>query len=1736
MIHLKTAAAGVISLAAALAGSVSADEVTLGQGSTAVKNADGTFTQTLTLNADPTTTTKVKPTDLMLILDGSGSLLGKNVANGPRVVDTAIKDAKALVASLPEGSQVSIMSYTENNGDSYHTPYYTKLLSKADALKMLDDLIALTPTAKEDFYRVWTPYAEAHKDKFLPVKDMSYEDAYAMQEHKLDNVSVVQFTDGWGYKIYNNDQWLTEDIDHSFADWAKKNAKTFMSVVYPTIEDKEREQKNNFSEPWSIQQMKKAGHPNAYNANGVPDGKREQDIIDAFKHTAIEKAPSTGTISLTPSGSLQIKSVTVTAPDGKVVASNVSDLSKVKTFDQKGAYKVAYTFTGTGSVTGDLTIDGKSDKKTDTLNAVAKLAEPAKRIEKIPYNTKTVDDPTLPLGERKVVQKGVEGEKEITGGTTTSTRKSVDLLAIIDTSNSMVENYGRALESAENLVKSMTDNDTITFAHYQTNGLDSYNTGNGKADGSKANSKPMLLGIMTDPMTKTQAIKYLEDAKTFKVGSNGVNFTLFGPAMEQKGYHFNKEDGKGFQDVYMAHHKADSTISVVQFTDGWMHSESIDTDFANWATKNAKTFMTVSYKNNVGANGGPTEFSINNMKAAGHTNIYDERQTPIDDAKIAKQFEETATEKQVPAKETVIKLPVDEIVHVGTKKEATHPGTVYRANLNETAGTIKVVQEEQAGEQIPGSVNSVNGSDTVKYTPKVDTTTSSKRLPQTVVIFTEKDTVGNQYFTGNDGPDAHQGYYPDVDKFKALYNNMIPGDRLMFVLDENLPETFHGQVFVYEKGKDELVNKQADIWKHRNEKASAATGVDMFKAVGMTDAEVKRADIRFSMDDLTSNDHIIEQNTALKDFITAGKLLTVNIDTSMYPSHSFDARRHTENALKNANIKYSTNNNGVITDADVHVTEEHKHTASVADQTVVVASSDPAVTLKDVTVNGKTFGDGQNVTAKLTNVQPGEVAIQFSYDGKLTKDATITVTANGQTLKTIPVKASTTAGSNKPGQERIIEVGTKPKTDVTKLPFETKYIEDPNLDRGVERIVEVGKEGSSSVTTTYGLSRTRDAYRDSDDYRDPNKVSKGVLKETAEAPKVTPKVDRVIARGTRGITRFVDKATGVELVAREKGNVAKKDIPEYRFVTTETSKEGDVTHYYEQLVTRHVDKATGKEIAPMVKGLTNKQSILGYRFVETKTAANGDRRHVYEQVSTHFVDEFGKEISSTVKGIVAKKDIPNYTYVRQTTADNGDVIHVYHAMMTHFVDELTGDVLAQPETGNQPKKDIAGFTYHTSKIDGEGDMRHFYNGVVTRFVDRIAGAEIAHFEPGRAPKKDIKGYRFFGTTVNDNGHTRHAYEMIVTCFVDKTGKALKKLEKGHAQDAKIDGYRLVSKELKDNGYSTKSEDKDLIYTYEEVSTQFVDESGKALRDMEVGLKDAKAINGYHVVETKVAPNGDRVHVYAKDVVETPKVEQPKVETPKVDTPKVVTSKVDTPKVDTPKVETPKVEQPKVDTPKVERLKVDTPKVDTPNVEQSKVEQPKVDTPKVDTPKVEQSKVDTSKVKQPKVETPKVEQPKVETPKVETPKVKTPKVEAPKVEQPKVEAPKAEQPKAEQLKAETPKVDNGKVIDIKPTTVRVSSDNLIPAKNVVKVDSNDVDVVTVKKDTPNAEQSKVEQPKAEQAKTEQPKAEQPKAEQSKAQTNKELPDAGDNTLMARLSAIPVIGLGFGLLVKRRRKED
>ena len=556
-----------------------------------------------------------KPVDVIVPYDVSGSTSGgeAELDHLEAVAKQGADDTRYLIIGYDEGnSEEGFMTATTDKtqgGGSYRKgaklSKITKMLSKQQILDFVAKVRELKPQSQQDGSWPWDNAMKAldlydsnymKSDGNTKEDGLPYEVLFDKLRDKNKEVGILWFTDEWE---------PTETLDKSFFEWAQsKYADHFLTVVYGGEKAK------------SYKTLKAAGQKEILTTEGKDKTALAKEIADKFTKLVTITVPGKPTTS------------------EKVIKEPVNEIIAVGT----------------------------------------KEAEATKRTEEIPFKTETKEDPTLPEGEQKVVQKGEKGLREFTttqdtiaefaaevgfnikAGTSTSkqvSRKSVDLLAIIDTSNSMVENYGRALASAENLVKSMTDDDQITFAHYQTNGLDSYNTGNGKADGNAARSKPMLLGAMTMPMKKAEAIKYLNDAKNFKVGSNGVDFGRFVDAQETLGYKFQKEDGKGFQDVYMAHHKKDSTISVIQFTDGWMSSESIDTDFATWATKNAKTFMTVSFKNNVGGNGGPTEFSIVNMKKAGHSNIYDERVTAIDDAAIIKQFESTATEKVTVTKQDV---------------------------------------------------------------------------------------------------------------------------------------------------------------------------------------------------------------------------------------------------------------------------------------------------------------------------------------------------------------------------------------------------------------------------------------------------------------------------------------------------------------------------------------------------------------------------------------------------------------------------------------------------------------------------------------------------------------------------------------------------------------------------------------------------------------------------------------------------------------------------------------------------------------------------------------------------------------------------------------------------------------------------------------------------------------------------------------------------------------------------
>ena len=153
---------------------------------------------------------------------------------------------------------------------------------------------------------------------------------------------------------------------------------------------------------------------------------------------------------------------------------------------------------------------------------------------------------------------------------------------------------------------------------------------------------------------------------------------------------------------------------------------------------------------------------------------------------------------------------------------------------------------------------------------------------------------------------------------------------------------------------------------------------------------------------------------------------------------------------------------------------------------------------------------------------------------------------------------------------------------------------------------------------------------------------------------IKPKEDKKV------YTRHYDKSTGKELAPQEDGTKPKREFDGYKFVETKT-KDGDTEHYYEPIkktYTKFIDKATGKELLPQEDGNNPKKDIPGYRFVETKDE-DGHTIHYYEKVITKHIDiDTGKEIAEQEDGQKPKKNIDGYEFV-ETKDDNGNTLHYY---------------------------------------------------------------------------------------------------------------------------------------------------------------------------------------------------------------------------------------------------------------------------------------------------------------------------------------------------------------------------------------------------------------------------------------------------------------------------------------------
>ena len=366
----------------------------------AAKNHDGvcqveTKTGELKFNAKSTTELSYKPLDLLLVMDGSGS-----------INDTKAKMMFEIYASLlktlPEDTKVSIAIYGTNRATSYESEgpaYDAGPMTVAEALGLIQPLADNFAPLPQDLVRAIGASGKGNGGNHRP-----YETWFASNLRPDAVHSVLQITDEWiDY----------EEIDGSFAAWAKANAKTFMSVImYPN---------NNTT---SYRQMTNAGHPNIYVTGGKDIGTITQEVNSQFTRTATEKVtkPKT-TINVVPEQGLTLKEVKLVSPDGKeeVLPIQGNKVNVVKDLPKDGDWTVKVKADGlvheNRKVVTTVSVGGKEVGKNEILfegcNDDVKGKDEERTKVNIDFKTNYIEDKDLPFGTEKVIKDGVIGIKEI---------------------------------------------------------------------------------------------------------------------------------------------------------------------------------------------------------------------------------------------------------------------------------------------------------------------------------------------------------------------------------------------------------------------------------------------------------------------------------------------------------------------------------------------------------------------------------------------------------------------------------------------------------------------------------------------------------------------------------------------------------------------------------------------------------------------------------------------------------------------------------------------------------------------------------------------------------------------------------------------------------------------------------------------------------------------------------------------------------------------------------------------------------------------------------------------------------------------------------------------------------------------------------------------------------------------------------------------------------------------------
>ena len=383
-----------------------------------------TFTAKSREEINRTTEKKIKPMDLLVLLDFSPS----NNSN----ITKMFSDLKSLVSTMSDEDQIWLFSYDMNFKDSYKAKRSEiasgKPMNKKNLINLLENKelsILSRDTAAykfKDLFKTegWNVSGDSIGKDFSEIYNN-----YSGKKNSY--VSTIQFTDEW-----QGD----EKIDVQYANWAKNHAKTFYTVTYNANESS-----------YSVEAMKAAGHNNIFiSGYSTNESERQKAINAQFAKTAVEEikeetvsVKQKGTVSIIPEADLTLTSAELVSPNGQKTPLTITNNTVSWSGDlDNGSYTVHYTFTGTPSVErsirSSVTVDGKKvDEKINTL-----------RPEKIAFETKYEEEPSLAAGQEKEKQAGSEGSQLVSlkDGkviSTTITKPKVDRIVLRGTKGSDVE-------------------------------------------------------------------------------------------------------------------------------------------------------------------------------------------------------------------------------------------------------------------------------------------------------------------------------------------------------------------------------------------------------------------------------------------------------------------------------------------------------------------------------------------------------------------------------------------------------------------------------------------------------------------------------------------------------------------------------------------------------------------------------------------------------------------------------------------------------------------------------------------------------------------------------------------------------------------------------------------------------------------------------------------------------------------------------------------------------------------------------------------------------------------------------------------------------------------------------------------------------------------------------------------------------------------------------------------------